>query len=199
MIRRDFVDFFHVRDTKTLERTIRIVAQNTGRILSERKLCTDLGVALNTVRNHIGFLEKAYIVFAARVLARSVSSQSRISEKLFFLDPGLRNSLVGYQIQDKGGLLESAVYVHLWSFFKKHRPSVELLYWRKKDVEVDIVLRQGKALIGIEVHASDDDVHGLKQFLEEKPSALGILVSDAQPPNAEDRIIVIPPHLLFLL
>lgn len=200
MIRRDFVEFFHVRDTKTLERTIRIIAQNTAKILSERGLSSDLGVAINTVRNHIGFLEKAYVVFAARILSGSVASQSRVSEKLFFLDTGLRNALVGYQHQDIGGLLETAVFVHLWWFFRKHRPSVEMLYWRnKKKFEVDIVLRNGTNLIGIEVHNSDDDVKGLLNFLDEKPKAMGILVSDVDPQSvAKDRIMVIPPHVLLL-
>lgn len=201
MIRRDFVEFFHVRDTKTLERTIRIIAQNTSRILSERGLSSDLGVAINTMRNHIGFLEKAYVVFAARVLSGSMASQSRVSKKLFFLDTGLRNSLVGYQHQDVGGLLETAVFVHLWWFFKKRRPSVEMLYWRnKKKFEVDIVLRNGSNMIGIEVHNSDNDVNGLINFLAETPKALGILVSDADPRSvAEDRIVVIPPHHLLLI
>ena len=199
MVRRDFVEFFHVRDTKTLERTIRIVAQNTGRILSERKMSSDLGVAINTVRNHTGFLEQAYVIFTAKAIAGSAHAQARIPEKVFFLDPGLRNSLVGYQINDQGRLLESVVYVSLWAFLKKHRPAVELLYWRQKDWEVDIVIRQEKTLIGVEVHKTDDDVQGLEQFLKEKPSARGILVSDTPHRNLGDRILVIPPQLFLLL
>jgi|GEM_PF-3209983 len=198
MIRRDFVEFFHVRDTKTLERIIRVIAQNTARILSERGLSSDLGVSINTVRNHIGFLEKAYVVFAAKVLSGSTLSQTRISEKLFFLDPGLRNSLVGFQLQDKGGLLESVVYVHLWSFFQKHRPAVDLLYWRSKEAEVDVVVRQGKSLIGIEVHSAQDDIRGLQLFLKEYPHAFGILVSDIDPATVTDkRVVVIPPHVFL--
>jgi len=199
MIRRDFVEFFHVRDTKTLERTIRILAQNTGRILSERKLSSDLGVAINTVRNHTGFLEKAFVVFTAKALAGFAHAQARIPEKVFFLDPGLRNSLVGYQIHDQGRLLESAVYVSLWAFLKKHRPAVELLYWRQKDWEVDIILRQEKTIIAIEVHKTDGDIQGLEKFLTEKPAARAILVSDTPRGQLSDRIMVIPPQLFLLL
>jgi hypothetical protein len=43
LVQKDFVQFFHVRDTRTLERLIEILAQGTGRILVERKLASTVG------------------------------------------------------------------------------------------------------------------------------------------------------------
>lgn len=74
-----------------------------------------------------------------------------------------------------------------------------MLYWRHKDAEVDIVLRRERTLIAIEAHKTDEDVHGLQQFLKEKPTALGILVSDTSRQEVDRRILPVPPQLFLLL
>ncbi|MBI4676706.1 MAG: ATP-binding protein [Elusimicrobia bacterium] len=198
MIRRDFVNFFHVRDTKTLERLIRILAQNTGRILSERRLASDVGAAINTVRNHVGFLERTFVVFPVRALQASAAAQARLPEKFYFLDPGLRNSLAGYGHDDRGQLLESVVHSHLMALLRSRRPAAAIHYWRRGGDEVDLVAAEGPRLLGIEVHSSGTGLRGLRRFLDDNRGASGVLVSDAAPSAPAPGIVWIPPQVLLL-
>jgi predicted AAA+ superfamily ATPase len=199
MIRRDFVRFFHVRDTRTLERLIFILAQNTGRILVERKLASDVGAAINTVRNHISFLERTHVVFSTRALAASAAAQARLPEKFYFVDTGLRNSLAGYAPGDLGQLLESACYTHLRALLTARRPAAAIHYWRRGGDEVDLVVREAGRLLGVEVHASGTAVRGLRRFMAERAGASGILVSDKAPDPRVPGVTWLPPQLILLL
>ncbi len=198
MIQKDFVEFFNVRDTRTLERLIKVIAQHTGQILVERNLCRDLGISINTLRNHIGFLLDTRIVSTTRAYTSSFARASRLPEKFFFLDPGLRNSLCGYLPESLGPLVETAVFTNLKQFLEIHLPGIELNYWRHKDKEVDIVISLEDRLLPIEVHkGKDKEIGGIVSFMEEFSVPHGLLISEK--PSAHPSIVSCPPSLFLLI
>lgn len=198
MIQKDFVDFFHVRDTRTLERLIKTIAQHTGQILVERNLSSDIGVAINTLRNHLGFLVDTRIISTARALTSSYSRSSRLPEKFYFVDPGLRNSLVGFLPESLGQLTETVVFNHLKQFLEKNLTGSDLTYWRRNDVEVDMIVNLGKHLLPIEVHkGKDSKALGMGSFFDEFSVGAGMLISGKECQNP--KVISCPLHLFLLL
>ena len=198
MIQKDFVDFFHVRDTRTLAKLIKTLAEHTGQILVERNLSSDLGVAINTLRNHLGFLIDTGIVSTARAYSSSFARSARLPEKFFFLDPGLRNSLAGFLPDALGRLTETAVFMHLKLYLERALPGAELSYWRKRDEEVDIILSLGKRVIPIEIHKGrDTGIAGIKAFGQKYSASSGMLISERA--SESPGIISCPPHLFLLM
>lgn len=199
MTQKDFVEFFHVRDTKTLERLVRLVAQNTGRILVERRLASDLGVAIDTVRNHLAFLENAQVIHALRAFTAKASRAARLPEKFYFGDTGLRCALAGYSPADRGALLETLAYRHLAKWADECLPGARFTYWRHRDDEVDLVLAYGRRAWGIEVHAQGADRRGLDRFLALPGTAGAILVSDGARAGRDGATVAIPVAAALLL
>lgn len=197
MIQKDFVDFFHVRDTRTLERLIKTIAQHTGQILVERNLSSNIGVAINTLRNHLGFLMDTKIVSTARALTSSYSRSSRLPEKFYFVDPGLRNSLVSFLPESLGQLTETVIFNHLKQFLETNLNGYELTYWRRNDIEVDMIVNIGKHFLPIEVHkGKDSKAIGMNSFFDEFSIQTGMLISEKKSHNP--KIVSCPPSLFLL-
>ncbi|MBI3269906.1 MAG: ATP-binding protein [Planctomycetes bacterium] len=199
LVQRDFVQFFHVRDTRTLERLIELLAQGTGRILVERRLASDLGVAINTLRNHLGFLENSCLIRTLRAHVESAARAARLPEKFHFADPGLRAALVGGSPEDRGFLLDSLLHGHLAAWVERDLPGAKLTYWRQGDREVDLVLGYGRRLAGIEVHAAGTEPAGLRAFRERHPKSMSWIVSEGTTGRLDTEVAELPLGLMLLL
>jgi predicted AAA+ superfamily ATPase len=199
LVQKDFVEFFRVRDTRTLERLIEILAQGTARILVERKLASDVGASINTVRNHLGFLKNAGLVSSLRARVENAARAARLPEKFHFADPGLRAALVGTLPEDRGHLLDSLLHRHVRGWAERALPGARFFYWREKDRETDLVLEYGRRAVGIEVHAGGSERFGLRAFLERHSKAEGWIVSEGVTGKIEKGIVEIPLGLMLLL
>lgn len=199
LVQKDFVEFFRVRDTRTLERLIEILAQGTGRILVARKLASDVGAAVNTVRNHIGFLKNAGLVRVLKARVENASRAARLPEKFHFADSGLRAALVGASPEDRGHVLDSILQRHLEEWAERRFPDAKFTYWRQGDREVDVVLEHGRRMIGIEVHATGGERMGLEAFRERHPRAATWIVSETATGRTEPGRVELPLGLMLLL
>lgn len=198
VLQKDFVRFFGVRDTRSTERMLRLIAKNTSKILVERNLAKDIGISLNTVRNHLRFLEDAFLVLSAKVHAESYARKVRRPEKFYIVDPGLGNTLVGYGEKDKGSLAETVVCVHLQSLSREKGWPSELCYWREKEkFEVDIVWRARGRLLPIEVkYRRARGLAGLDEFCS-RYKTWGMVV--AEDLRLKGNRVWVPLHLFLLL
>ena len=199
LIQKDFVEFFRVRDTRTLERLIAMIAQGTGRILVERKLASDVGAAVNTVRNHIGFLRDAGLIQVLKAHVEGAGRAARLPEKFHFADSGLRAALVGTNLEDRGFLLDSLLFRHLSEWADSNMPAGRFAYWRQGDREVDLVFQHGRRTVGIEVHASGSERGGLEAFRQRHPKSAGWMVTEGTTGRAEPDRVELPLGLMLLL
>lgn len=197
VIHKDFVNFFKVRDTKTLERILRIAAKNTSQIISGRSLAKDLGISINTARNHLGFLEAAFLVLTSALFSGSMAKKMRRPHKLYLIDIGLGNALVGYDDNDRGKITETLVHNHL-EFLGISNPlyKFDLAYW-KEDYEIDLVLSAGKHCLPIEVKSTKNEItKGMSSFLG-KLNNWGLVVAGEF--KKEGKVIFMPLHLFLLM
>lgn len=115
---KDIVARYKLRNVEFLIRLTFYLAENTGNIISAKKISDYLksqriNIPVNTIINYIGYLTNTFLI--DRISRQEIQGKRvfEINEKFFFEDFGLRNSLIGFRPQDISKILENAVYMHL--------------------------------------------------------------------------------------
>ncbi|HED05256.1 MAG TPA: ATP-binding protein [Ignavibacteria bacterium] len=115
---KDIVARYKLRNVEFLIRLTFYLAENTGNIISAKKISDYLksqriNIPVNTIINYIGYLTNTFLI--DRISRQEIEGKKvfEINEKFFFEDFGLRNSLIGFKPQDISKILENAVYMHL--------------------------------------------------------------------------------------
>jgi len=115
---KDVVARYNIRNVESLIRLTEYLAENTGNIISAKKISDYLksqknNIPSNTVINYINSLTSTYLI--NKISRQNIEGKKvfEINEKYFFEDLGLRNSLIGFRPQDISKILENAVYMHL--------------------------------------------------------------------------------------
>jgi uncharacterized protein len=115
---RDIVSRNEIRDVAFLNNLLRFIADNTGSLVSAKKISDYLksqqsSKTVSVILNYIAYLEEAY--FLLKVKRKDIQGKKifEVNEKYYFEDFGLRNSVNGFKISDIGKIAENAVYQHL--------------------------------------------------------------------------------------
>jgi len=115
---RDVVRRHQIRDTRFLNDLIKFLADNTGSIFSANKISAYLknqkinkNVAL--ILDYISYIEGAYFINKVQRLDIVGKRHFEVGEKYYFEDIGLRNAIVGFNVNDMGKIIENLVYLHL--------------------------------------------------------------------------------------
>jgi predicted AAA+ superfamily ATPase len=168
---RDLPSLYGISDVQELNKLFTTLAFNTADELSLQDLSTNSGVAKNTIKRYIEYLEAAFLI---RVVHRIDESARRFrrarSFKVYLTNPSMRAALfapVNAGAAELGALAETAV---LSQYF--HDESADLFYSRWKKGEVDLVRMNAaqKPIWAVEVKWSDrfpsrpGDLHALIDF-----------------------------------
>jgi predicted AAA+ superfamily ATPase len=118
IVLKDIVVRFGVRNVVFLEKLIEYLADNIGSLVSAKKISDFLKsqkikISSQVVLNYLSNLVAAFIVFKVSRADIRGKKIFEINEKYYFEDLGLRNSLIGYSLDDIGKVLENLVYMHL--------------------------------------------------------------------------------------
>jgi hypothetical protein len=154
-LERDLADLGRVADLDQFALAQNLLAARTGQLLSYSEVAHELGVAVNTVRRYLRFLEISYQVFLLRPLLPTVSARLVKSPKLYWTDPGLAR-LLGEAGPANGALFETALLAELlrWRSWQHDPPSLHF-YRTRAGREVDFVLHDGSRLVALEAKASE--------------------------------------------
>ena len=118
IVYRDIINRFSVRNVSFLEQLILFLASNTGSIFSAKKISDFLksqrvNIAPNQVQIYNRYLVNAFIIKGVSRYDIIGKRLFEFGEKYYFENLGIRNALWGYRIEDRGKILENAVYNHL--------------------------------------------------------------------------------------
>ena len=115
---KDVVKRHNIRNVNFLEKLVRYVADNTGSLVSSKKISDFLKsqriqISPQLVLDYLGYLESAFFIF--KVLRADITGKKifEIGEKYYYEDLGLRHSIIGYKANDINKILENVVYLHL--------------------------------------------------------------------------------------
>lgn len=115
---KDVANRHKIRNLHFLENLIKFTAENTGSILSAKKISDYLksqkiNVSPNIVMNYLSFLEDAFFLFCAERMDVYGKKIFEIGQKYFFEDLGLRHCLIGYRQADIQKIIENIIFIHL--------------------------------------------------------------------------------------
>lgn len=153
-LERDLADLGRVADLDQFALAQNLLAARTAQLLSYSEVSRELGVAVNTVKRFVRFLEISYQVFLLRPLLPTATARLVKSPKLYWTDPGLVRFLADRMGLDDGPLFETTVLGELlrWSAWQDDPPRLSF-YRTHGGREVDFVLHSARALLALEVKA----------------------------------------------
>jgi uncharacterized protein len=173
-LERDLADLGRVSDLDQFALAQNILAARTGQLLSYSEVSRELGVAVNTVKRYVRFLEISYQVFHLRPLLPTATARLVKSPKLYWTDPGLARLLSERMSLTDGSLFETAVLDELlrWLSWQIHPPALHF-YRTHGGREVDFLLHTSQGLLAVEAKASAkahlQDARPLTELLSKDP------------------------------
>jgi len=111
---RDIISRFGIREVKGFRKLAHYLVTNTANSATYNALRNTLGFkSVASVRDYVGFLEEAYLIFEIFRYDFSLKKQYVNEKKLYCIDTGLRNAVAFRFPDDKGRLLENLVLIEL--------------------------------------------------------------------------------------
>ena len=159
---RDLPSLFGIPDSRELNQLFSVLTYNTGNEVNLDGLSKASGVAKNTLKKYLDYLEAAFLIHRVQRVDRNARRFKRITSfKVYLTNPSLRAALfgsVGPDDEAMGMLAETAVVAQL-----VHTGLIDdIHYARWRDGEVDIVAvgpDGGKPWLTTEVKWSDSVVN----------------------------------------
>ncbi len=154
---RDLPSLYGIGDIQELNYLFTTLAFNTAREISLEELSKNSGVAKNTIKRYIEYLEAAFLIKLVHRVDRSAKRFRRANYfKVYLTNPSMRAALFspsGPEDNSIGALAETAIFSQWF-----HSENAQLYYARWPEGEVDIVSvapNTQKATWAVEVKWSD--------------------------------------------
>lgn len=194
IIQRDVRDIAKIHHIDILPRLLALAASQTARLFNSADLASPFSLSRPTIRDYLTVLEQLFLLEQLPPWHSNRLSRLIKTPKMHLNDTGLACALLGVDSdtvwQDKamlGQLLETFIYQELRKQADWHQQPLSLFHFRNKDqVEVDIVIEQGRHLAGVEVKAAAtvglSDFKGLSKLKESYDSQFvcGVVFYDGE-------------------
>jgi len=181
-LERDLADLGRVADLDQFALAQNLLAARTARLLSYSEVARELGVAVNTVKRYVRFLEISYQVVLLRPLLPTITARLVKSPKLYWTDPALARLLADQMGAENGAMFETAIVDELlrWSSWQPTPPSLHF-FRTHAGREIDVVIHSHDRLLAIEAKAGRRAYRADARPLTE---VLGTLALRGLAPNA---------------
>lgn len=138
VLMRDLPSLYGINDVQELNSLFTYIAYNSGSEMSLEGISKNSGVAKNTIKKYITYLEAAFLIKVIHRIDQNGKKFKRANFfKIYLTNPSLRSALFSPISDDDefiGNMVETAIFAQ-W----QHNPNVSLYYARWKSGEIDIV------------------------------------------------------------
>ncbi|MBI1321482.1 MAG: DUF4143 domain-containing protein [Candidatus Hydrogenedens sp.] len=182
-VERDVRILLELRDLDVFQKFLKLLAGRIGQLVNYSSLSNDVGVSVSTIKNWLSVLMATYLVVELQPYFENVSKRVVKSPKLYFTDVGLAAYLLGIHDADqaardplRGALFENLILTEVLkgAYNRGYRPQV-YFYRDSNGNEVDLVIREGRRLIPIEIKSAStftpDFIRGIRRLQEASPDA----------------------------
>lgn len=178
IIERDILDIADVKNAQDVSRLLEFLASQTATLLNISTTAKALGHTRRTIENHLGILEKLFLVRRLPAWHSNRSKRLVKAPKIHLCDSGMAAALADLRPEQWnqerkrfGHLLESFVVQQVIALGACLDHAPRFYHYRDKDqVEVDLVMEIGSKIWGIEVKAAatarPSDGKGLRRLAE---------------------------------
>ncbi len=188
---RDLPALFGIADPQELNRFFATIAYNSGEEFSYENLSKSSGVAKNTIKKYLEFLEAAFLIKIIKRVDDTMRQFKRTTQfKIYLTNPSIRTALFGPVDPDEdifGKLVETAVFCQYM-----HNCAISNTFyarWKGGKGEIDLVSidpSTQKPLELIEIKWSDrvaDNIGGIKP-----------LITASKKSNVESTLVLTKTH-----
>lgn len=151
------IEMYEVEKKREMERMIKVLARETGQMLSKKNLAEEIGIARKSIDKYLEILQDLRLIKLVENNYKSVRKRILADKKIYFGSINL--ALILAEINDiksggvqkyMGQIFENAVYNEL------KRSGKKIFFWRRKEKELDFILENG---VGIEVKSKEKVGH----------------------------------------
>lgn len=153
---KDILSFSGIRKPNTVIQLLQALAHQVGSEVSYRELATLLSVDVKTISTYIDILEQAFVIFRLTAFSRNLRNEIKSSQKIYFYDNGIMNTLKGnlnpLEIrEDKGALWENFLISERIKKNEYRQSLAQLFFWRTKNKqEIDLIENVNGKIYGFE-------------------------------------------------
>lgn len=175
---KDMLALDGVKKPRLLMNLLSALALQVGAEVSNSSLANLLDTSVQTVNRYVDILEKMFIIKRLYSLSRNPRVEIRKGYKVYFIDLGIRNSIIQNHNplairNDAGALFENFFIVERLKHLTNHRKGASMYFWRTQDgKEIDYVEEYEGVLTTYECALAGKSVAGAsKRFRELYPEA----------------------------
>lgn len=144
------------RHSDKIRDLLRLLAFQTGSLISYSELGRSLGMSTETVQRYIDLLEKSFVLFRLSGYSRNLRKEIVKNPKIYFMDLGMRNAVIDNfnppdKRPDRGALWENFLLLERMKSQSNRQHRANRFFWRTyTGAELDYVEESGGELNGFE-------------------------------------------------
>ena len=142
---KDILTFQRIRYSQTIVDLARALAYQIGNEVNENEIANRLKIDRKTVVSYMDILEKSFVIMRLPPFSRNPRREIGKQSKIYFLDLGIRNALIGdfndLSIRpDRGVVWENFLIIERIKAYLSHNRSIQGRFWRAYGgAEVDYI------------------------------------------------------------
>ncbi len=142
---KDLLSVDNMKDSARLRNLIRLLAFQTGDLVSAHEISNKLGMTIPAVERYLDMLEKTFVIFPLGSYSTNLRNEIRKSRKFFFYDNGIRNAVISQynpveNRDDMGRLWENFCISERMKINQLKPVPANMYFWRTYDgAEIDLV------------------------------------------------------------
>jgi hypothetical protein len=153
---KDLLSLEGIKKPSLLERIVKALALQLGSEVSFQELARTAGTNSHTAEQYIELLEKAFVLFRLPAYSRNVRNEIKKGKKIYFLDNGVRNALIGNFLPlssrtDTGALWENYLVAERRKMLANKGVNAAAYFWRTtQQQEIDYIEEGERSLLACE-------------------------------------------------
>ncbi|MDP2951267.1 MAG: ATP-binding protein [bacterium] len=174
---RDFLSLEKIRKPKKVVDLLSLLALQIGQEVSVAELAANLALSRQVVEKYLDLLEKMFVVVNLRGLSRNLRKEIYKTSKYYFIDLGLRNSLIRNfnplkMRNDAGVLFENFFVIEKMKALNNSGHSANFYFWRTYDQnEIDLIVEREGKLFAYEAKWAESQLKSPKEWLDSYPNS----------------------------
>lgn len=161
---KDVYIFESIRNPELFENMLRMLAIQTGQLISVNEIANSLRTSRTTVEKYLRLLEQSYIIKKITSFSNNYRNELKKAFKIYFLDLGIRNILADNldpmdKRLDKGFVLENMFFLELVKKFSLDTFPPNIFFWRTVEkMEIDFIVRKNQEIKAYECKWTKEQV-----------------------------------------
>lgn len=174
---KDILIFENIRHSSKIFSLLRLIAHQTGSLVSCNEIARQLSMSKNTVEKYLDLLSKVFILNKVEGFSRNLRKEIVKNSKWYFSDNGIRNAIIANFNSinlryDSGQLWENYIISERIKFQQYTRTSVNNFFWRTYDQqEIDWIEEKEGSLKGFEFKWSGANIKPPAAWVKTYPEA----------------------------